>query len=202
MCITFQGKLIGKKREEMRGSKTNMETKNPSVAGTSTSSTTSTEEEEDDDESNENEDDEDEEGVTSQTEDALSTGSTAHNPGYISFASLFPATNVVTVPPPPPADLQLYRSMASLSKLSGPPMFTRKVSLTALPHPLARGVDTSLPCPIPVHDYESCLLKPISKESREIYENHVRVGREGPGPVKPESLELYTRYVSMAGIAA
>ena len=90
--------------------------------------------------------------------------------------------------------------MASLSKLSGPPMFSRKVSITALPHPLAKSINNNTPCPIPVHDYESCLMKPLSKESRDIYREHVRVGQEGPGPVKPESLALYERYVSMAGI--
>ena len=90
--------------------------------------------------------------------------------------------------------------MASLSKMSGPPMFSRKVSLTALPHPLGRSIDANAPCPIPVHDYEQVLLKPISKESMEIYENHVKVGSEGAGPVKPDSLALYERYVNMVGL--
>ena len=193
---------LGKKREEMSSSKTNMFAKNPSVAGNSTSSTTSTEEDNSDDESNELDDDEEWEVVNSQTDKNATKVKTdcSSSSSYVSFATLFPPSNVVTVPPPSSRDLNLYRSMASLSKLSGPPMFSRKVSITALPHPLAKSINNNTPCPIPVHDYESCLMKPISKESMDIYREHVRVGQEGPGPVKPESLALYERYVSMAGI--
>ena len=191
-----RGNLLGKKREEMSSSKTNLSKKNPSVAGNSTSSSTSTEE--DSDESNGNvSEDEDE----LQTEDIPDKTINSNSSGYISFQSLLPASNVVRVPEPSASDLQLYRSMASLSKLSGPPMFSRKVSLTALPHPLARSFEKTNHCPIPVHDYEKVLMKPISKRSLEIYENYVRVGEEGPGPIKPESLALYEKYVSMAGLA-
>merc|ERR1712106_577171 len=56
---------LGKKREEMSSSKTNLAAKNPSVAGNSTSSTTSAEE--DSDESvNEANSDDDEEGTDDQ----------------------------------------------------------------------------------------------------------------------------------------
>merc|ERR1712025_457529 len=145
-----RGNLLGKKREEMSSSKTNLSKKNPSVAGNSTSSSTSTEEvSEDEDEL--------------PTEDIPDKTINSNSSGYISFQSLLPASNVVSVPEPSASDLQLYRSMASLSKLSGPPMFSRKVSLTALPHPLGRSIDANAPCPIPVHDYEQVLLKPISK---------------------------------------
>ena len=189
---------LGKKREEMSSSKTNLATKNPSVAGTSTSSTTSAEE--DSDESGDvvsEEEDENTEQVRSEEE----AGVRQQSGGYISFTTLFPPASTVTVPPPSARDLQLYRSMASLSRMSGPQIISRKVSITSLPHPLARNIDTTAPCPIPVHDYEAELMKPISKKCLEIYEKHVRVGQEGPGPVKPESLKLYEKYVAMEGLA-
>jgi len=190
----------GKKREEMtmNTNKNKPLAKNPSIAGNSTSSSTSTEE--DSDESNENDDDDDDFEIVSNQNDDVPSQCSSKSSGYISFASLFPPENEVSVPKPSASDMQLYRSMASLSKMSGPPMFSRKVSLTSLPHPLGRNIDSSAPCPIPVHDYEQILLKPISKKSMEIYENHVRVGLEGAGPVKPESLALYERYVSMEGL--
>ena len=190
---------LGKKREEMSSSKTNLATKNPSVAGNSTSSTTSTEE--DSDESNENNTDEEDDGVTSMTEEcdnSVQSGPT----GMVSFESLFPTSSMATVSPPSPSDMQLYRSMSTLSKLSGPPMVAKRISSTALPHPLARNINRAAECPVPVHDYSKQLLKPISEESRKIFENHVKVGREGATTVSEESLEIYRKFVSMSGITA
>jgi len=190
---------LGKKREEMSSSKTNLATKNPSVAGNSTSSTTSTEE--DSDESNENNSEDEDDGVTSMTEESVNTVQSGPT-GMVSFESLFPITSMAKVRPPSSSDMQLYRSMSSLSKLSGPPMVAKRVSSTALPHPLARNIDRSAPCPIPVHDYSKQLLRPVSEESMRVFENHVRVGREGATTVSEESLEIYRKYVSMAGILA
>jgi len=189
---------LGKKREEMSSSKTNLATKNPSVAGNSTSSTTSTEE--DSDESNENMTDDEDDGVTSMTEEstcAVQTGPT----GMISFESLFPSSTMAKVNVPSSLDMQLYRSMSSLSKLSGPPMIAKRVSSTALPHPLARSIDRSAPCPIPVHDYSQVLLKPLTEKTKKVIEKHVQVGLEGVTTVSDESLAMYKKYVSMAGVA-
>jgi len=188
---------LGKKREEMSSSKTNLATKNPSVAGNSTSSTTSTEE--DSDESNENNTDEEDDGVTSMTEECDNTIQSGPT-GMVSFESLFPTASMATVSPPSPSDMQLYRSMSTLSKLSGPPMVAKRISSTALPHPLARNINRAAECPVPVHDYSKQLLKPISDESRKIFENHVKVGREGATTVSEESLEIYRKFVSMSGI--
>jgi len=189
---------LGKKREEMSSSKTNLATKNPSVAGNSTSSTTSTEE--DSDESNENMTDDEDDGVTSMTEEstcAVQTGPT----GIISFESLFPSSTIAKVNVPSSLDMQLYRSMSSLSKLSGPPMIAKRVSSTALPHPLARSIDRSAPCPIPVHDYSQVLLKPLTENTKKVIDKHVKVGLEGVTTVSDESLAMYKKYVSMAGVA-
>ena len=90
--------------------------------------------------------------------------------------------------------------MSTLSKLSGPPMVAKRISSTALPHPLARNINRAAECPVPVHDYSKQLLKPISEDSRKIFENHVKVGREGATTVSEESLEIYRKFVSMSGI--
>jgi len=189
---------LGKKREEMSSSKTNLATKNPSVAGNSTSSTTSTEE--DSDESNENNTDDDDDGVTSVTDESVSTIQ-AGPTGMVSFESLFPTSTMAKVNSPSSSDMQLYRSMSSLSKLSGPPMVARRISSTAIPHPLARNIDRTTVCPIPVHDYNKQLLKPVTEATKDVIENHVKVGREGAGQISQHSLEIYTRFVAMSGIA-
>jgi len=188
---------LGKKREEMSSSKTNLATKNPSVAGNSTSSTTSTEE--DSDESNENNSDDEDDGVTSLTDESVNAVQTG-SAGMVSFESLFPKSSMVKVKSPSPSDIHLYRSMSSLSKLSGPPIVSKRMSSTSLPHPLARNIDRSSPCPIPIHDYSKQLLKPISEETKRIIENHVKVGTEGATSVSEKSMEMYRKYVSMSGI--
>jgi len=181
----------------MSSSKTNLATKNPSVAGNSTSSTTSTEE--DSDESNENNSDDEDDGVTSLTDESVNAVQTG-SAGMVSFESLFPKSSMVKVKSPSPSDIHLYRSMSSLSKLSGPPIVSKRMSSTSLPHPLARNIDRSSPCPIPIHDYSKQLLKPISEETKRIIENHVKVGTEGATSVSEKSMEMYRKYVSMSGI--
>ena len=52
---------------------------------------------------------------------------------------------------------------------------SRTVSANAVPHPLARPILRPRACPIPVHDYDHCLLPPISDESLKIYENYIKV---------------------------
>merc|ERR1719397_2459376 len=177
---------LGKKREEMSSSKTNLATKNPSVAGTSTSSTTSTE----DDSENISEDEDDGQFSSLSPEQPRSE---RQDCGVISFSSLLSSSSVVTVPVPSSSDLQLYRSMASLSHLSAPPVLARRVSSTALPHPLARDPASSA-----VTELE---VRPVSALSRAVYERHVAVGLQGPHPVNQKSLRLYQSYVAMAGVA-
>ena len=181
---------LGKKREEMSSSKTNLATKNPSVAGTSTSSTTSTEEDSDESE-NMSEDEDDGQFAAFSPEQPHQECPAS----VISFSSLLPSSNLVTVPSPSSSDLQLYRSMASLSRLSAPPVLTRRISSTALPHPLARNPDRS--------NLTELELRPrVSGRSLAVYENYVTVGLEGPGPLKATSLKLYQDYVAMAGVAS
>ena len=180
---------LGKKREEMSSSKTNLATKNPSVAGTSTSSTTSTEEESDESEN-----------MTDEEEDSQFSPFSPEQPhqecpasGLVSFSSLLPSSNIVSVPPPSPSDLQLYRSMASLSKLSAPPVLARRVSSTTLPHPLARNPQLDLQTEVVVRPV-------VSDTSKAVYESHVTVGLHGPGSLSQHSLKLYQSYVAMAGV--
>ena len=181
---------LGKKREEMISSKTNLATKNPSVAGTSTSSTTSTEEDSDESENMSDDEDDVQLGAFSPEQPRPECPVS----GVVSFSSLLPSSNLVTVPPPSASDLQLYRSMASLSRLSAPPVLARRVSSTALPHPLARNPDSSaLP--------EQEVRPRVSRHSLAVYESHVAVAVRGPGPVQPSSLALYQNFVAMAGVA-
>jgi hypothetical protein len=183
---------LGKKREEMSSSKTNLVTKNPSVAGNSTSSTTSTEDSSDDDDKDLS--DEDEPSLTDQ--DSLSMESSS---GFLSFESLFPSMKQVygmELSTPPAADLQLYRQATSVSREAGP-LPVRRVSTTTLPHPLARPFDRGAPCPVPVHDYEKQLLKPVSEKSMEIYKRHILVGEKGAQKPSPASMELYRKYANM-----
>ena len=180
---------LGKKREEMSSSKTNLATKNPSVAGTSTSSTTSTEEESDESE-NMSEEEEDTQLSPFSPEQPHQESPVA---GLITFSSLLPSSNIVSVPCPSPPDLQLYRSMASLSKLSAPPVVARRVSSTTLPHPLARNPQQNLEAEVEVRPG-------VSDLSRAVYERHVRVGLQGPASPDQRSLQLYQSYVAMAGV--
>ena len=180
---------LGKKREEMSSSKTNLATKNPSVAGTSTSSTTSTEEESDESEN-----------MSEEEEDTQLSPFSPEQPhqespvtGLITFSSLLPASNIVSVPPPSPSDLQLYRSMASLSKLSAQPVLARRVSSTTLPHPLARNPEQNV--------QSELVVRPVvSEQSRTVYERHVMVGLQGPASLNHHSLKLYQSYAAMAGV--
>ena len=82
ICISARVRL-GKKREEMSSSKTNLSMKNPSVAGNSTSSTTSTEDDSDQSGS------ESSDSEPSYSERNSLAGDRA-NLGYVSFESLFP----------------------------------------------------------------------------------------------------------------
>lgn len=200
---------LGKKREEMSSSKTNLAAKNPSVAGNSTSSTTSTEE--DSDESvNDNNTEDDDDGVA-EDQDIEGRVEGEHSRGreggiMVSFDTMFPSMKTVygvELGPPSSRDLQLYRRTAALSRSSGPLQVasSRRLSSTALPHPLARPLDRSGPCPVPTHDYSKQLLRTVSKESLKVYERHVKVGREGAQSVSQESLEIFRRYVAMAGTA-
>ena len=126
---------LGKKREEMSSSKTNLATKNPSVAGNSTSSSTTTDE--DSDGSNETEEEEEAEVEVETARPSLGGGGGG---GLVSFDELFPSMEEVygvALASPGARDLQLYRRAAALSRSSGP-ITSRRVSSTALPHPLAR----------------------------------------------------------------
>ena len=125
---------LGKKREEMSSSKTNLSMKNPSVAGNSTSSTTSTE-----DDSDQSDSDSSDSDPSLSERNSLSGDSTG---GLVSFESLFPSMKSVygvEVCSPPPEDMQLYRRNTALSRESGP-IPGRKVSTTTVPHPLARPI--------------------------------------------------------------
>jgi hypothetical protein len=190
---------LGKKREEMSSSKTNLAAKNPSVAGNSTSSSTATDDD-DDEESNPSEMDEEEDQFEAETSSRET--SQAGPVGLVSFDQLFPTMKAVygvELGPPAAADLQLYRRAAALSRSSGPLGGRRCPSSSALSHPLARPLDHGLPCPIPVHDYNRQLLRPVDPASLAIYTAHVRVAAEGAGPVSAASLRLYTDYVARAG---
>jgi len=182
---------LGKKREEMSSSKTNLSMKNPSVAGNSTSSTTSTE------------DDSDQSGSDSSDSDPSFSEQNSldgdFSNGLVTFESLFPSMKSVygvELNRPDQEDMQLYRRNSALSRDSGP-LPGRKVSATAVPHPLARPILRKRVCPIPVHDYNTCLLPPISDESKAIYENHVRVGEKGAAEPTKESMDVYRDYINM-----
>ena len=152
---------LGKKREEMSSSKTNLATKNPSVAGNSTSSSTTTDD--DSDESNENNSELDDDEDLTESESKSPTQQAGIS-GMVSFDALFPSMKEeygVDLSPPSPPDLSLYRRSAALSR-SSQPLLSRRISSTSLPHPLARPIDHSLPCPVPVHDYSKQLLRLLS----------------------------------------
>ena len=173
---------LGKKREEMSSSKTNLATKNPSVAGNSTSSSTTTDD--DSDESNENNSELDDEEDLTESESKSPTQQ-AGSSGLVSFDALFPSMKEeygVELAPPSPPDLRLYRRAAAISR-SSQPLLSRRISSTQLPHPLARPIDHNQPCPVPVHNYSKQLLRPVSPASLAIYQKHVRVGLEGPAQV-------------------
>ena len=166
----------------MSSSKTNLATKNPSVAGNSTSSSTTTDD--DSDESNENNSELDDEEDLTESESKSPTQQTGSS-GMVSFDALFPSMKEeygVELAAPSPPDLRLYRRAAALSR-SSQPLLSRRISSTSLPHPLARPIDHSLPCPVPVHDYSKQLLRPVSPASLAVYQKHVRVGLEGPAEV-------------------
>jgi len=182
---------LGKKREEMSSSKTNLSMKNPSVAGNSTSSTTSTEDDSDNSGSESSDTD------PSQSEQLSLVGESKSS--LVSFESLFPSMKTVYgVQPvkPSPGDMQLYRRNSALSRESGP-LPGKRVSATAVPHPLARPILRQRMCPIPVHDYDSCLLPPISEQSKKIYQNYVKIGKEGWSEPSKESMVAYNKYVNM-----
>ena len=81
--------------------------------------------------------------------------------------------------------------MASLSKQS---VGSAGAVRSSRQHPLVRPAPAQ-PAPGP----EFGLFTPVSQRSLQIFENHVRVGREGAGLVKPESLKIYQDYVAMRG---
>jgi len=185
---------LGKKREEMSSSKTNLSMKNPSVAGNSTSSTTSTE------------DDSDQSGSESSDSDpSLSEQNSLDGDmcgGLVTFESLFPSMRSVygaELKTPAPVDMQLYRRNSTLSRDSGV-LPGRKVSASAVLHPLARPILRSRACPVPVHDYTTCLLPPISADSEAIYRNYIKVGEEGANHPSEESLQVYSNYVTMCNV--
>ena len=114
--------------------------------------------------------------------------------GLVTFSSLLPSSNIVSVPSPSPSDLQLYRSMASLSKLSAPPVLARRVSSTTLPHPLARRNPEQ-------NVMTEVVVRPlVSHRSKAVYERHVMVGLQGPASPNQHSLKLYQSYAAMAGV--
>jgi len=188
---------LGKKREEMSSSKTNLSMKNPSVAGNSTSSTTSTE------------DDSDQSGSESSDSEPSysernSLAGDRTNLGYVSFESLFPSMKSVygmEVRDPSPEDMQLYRRNAALSRESGPVVTGRRMSTTSVPHPLAKPILRKRACAIPVHDYSKVLLRPVSDESMKIYQKYIQVGETGPCEPDAASLDIYRNYVNMAALA-
>jgi len=183
---------LGKKREEMSSSKADLTLRNPNLAGKSTSSNTSTEDDSDGSASDSSDSDKDESEL-----DSLETESTS---GYISFESLFPSFESVygkCLKTPNQEDMQLYRRSAVLSRDSGPLPGSRKISSTAVLHPLARPILRPRGSSIPVHDYSRCLLPPISEASKKIYQNYIKVGEQGPNEPSKESLEIYHNYVNM-----
>ena len=94
-------------------------------------------------------------------------------------------------PTPSPPFFSLPRTWAQLGTAS-PRLLA---DLECPPRPL----DHAAPCPIPVHDYSAHLLRPVSAAALAVYAAHVRVGREGPGPVGEASMRVYREYVARVG---
>ena len=99
--------------------------------------------------------------------------------------------------PPPASDLQLYRQATAVSREAGQLPVRRVSTRAAVPHPLARPYDRLAPCPVPVHDYEAQLLRPVAPDSLEVYRRHIRVGAEGGLAPSKDSLDIYRKYANM-----